>query len=128
MLSPSRLKRNLEKEEKRMARNEAHDQNMSRVARELGTALKHETANKWGAVRMQVREEDRRHAWRFRSDSDGSQRFLRVTHKAMSQSDNPVPMLIEQLQAGRWLDRLQGGPETSLVLFKDGRLEARARS
>jgi hypothetical protein len=46
----------------------------------------------------------------------------------MMQDDNPVPMLMEQLKAGHWLDRLEEGPETSLVLFQDGRLEARAGS
>lgn len=111
-----------------MAHHETHDQKMSRIARELGTALRQETAGRWGAVRTAGRGEDRRHAWRFRSDSDGSDRFLRVTHKAMMQDENPVPRLVEQLKAGRWLDRLKEGPETSLVLFKSGRLEARARS
>ena len=45
-----------------------------------------------------------------------------MTHKAMMQS--PVPMLLEQLQAGRWLDRLDEGSETSLVLRSGGRLHA----
>lgn len=111
-----------------MAHDEMYDRKMSHIARELGTALKQEAAGRWGAVRTAMRGEDRRHAWRFRADTGGRDRFLRVTHKAMSQGENPVPMLIEQLKVGRWLDRLQEGPETSLVLFKGGRLEARARS
>lgn len=106
-----------------MIQNESHEQKISRVTQELGTALRQQAKGKWGAVRTAGRGEDRRYAWRFlQPGENGSHRFLRVTHKAMMQS--PVPMLLEQLQTGRWLDRLDEGSETSLVLRSGGRLHA----
>lgn len=112
-----------------MIRNQSHEQQISRVARELGTALRRQAKGKWTAVRTAGRSEDRRHAWRFaHADSSQGTRFLRVTHKAMMQSAAPVPMLLEQLNAGRWLDRLNEGPETSLVLRSGGRLESTRRN
>lgn len=109
-----------------MARNETHKQKMSRVARELGAAVRREAAGKWTRLRVGERDEKGRHAWKFQPGPNAGVRFLRVTHRAMDQSDNPVPLLLEHLEAGRWLDRLNDGPETSLVLDEGGRLEVRA--
>lgn len=106
-----------------MAKRETHEQKMSRVAKELGDAVRRQASGKWSTMRMGERDESHGHAFKFRPTPGSDIRYLRVTHKAMGQ---PVPVLMEQLQAGRWLDRLTDGPETSLVLHEDGRLEARA--
>ena len=111
-----------------MIQNESHDRRISRVTHQLSAALKQQAAGKWGTVQTAGRSESGRYAWRF-AHADGNQahRFLRVTHKAMLQSANPLPVLLEQLNAGRWLDRLTGESETSLVLRSGGRLENGAR-
>ena len=105
-----------------MTPNESHDQKMSRVAAELGTALRRQAAGTWRRVRTADRAEPNGHAWKFRPTPDATTRFLRVTHEAMDQDDNPVPALLASLSAGRWLARLDDGPETSLVLNADGKL------
>ena len=106
---------------------ETHDQKMSRVARELDAAIRRLAEGRWGSVRLADRDEGRRHAWRFRRGPKSGARFLRVTHRAMDQGENPVPLLMEQLAEGRWLDRLNGGADGSLVLDAGGRLELRPR-
>lgn len=109
-------------------KNESHDRRIARVTQQLSAALKKQAAGRWGAVRTAGRGEAGRYAWRF-AHADGSRahRFLRVTHKAMLQSANPLPVLLAQLQAGRWLDRLNGDSETSLVLRAGGQLENAGR-
>ncbi|HEX7242356.1 MAG TPA: hypothetical protein VF263_18860 [Longimicrobiaceae bacterium] len=98
---------------------ETHEQKMTRVARELGSALREQAAGRWGEVRTADRGEDHGHAWKFRTSPKDDGRFLRVSHRAMEERD--VPTLLEHLAAGRWLDRLN--EETSLMLHADGRLE-----
>ena len=107
-----------------MIQNESSDRRISRVTHQLSAALKRQAAGKWGTVQTAGRNENGRYAWRI-AHADGSQahRFLRVTHEAMLQSANPLPVLLEQLNTGRWLDRLTGDSETSLVLRSGGRLE-----
>lgn len=105
-----------------MSETESHDEKMTRIARELGAALRLQAEGAWKTVRTSERGEKQAHAWRFRRTAKGSPRFLRVTHEAMEQGDDPVPLLLSHLGTGRWLDRLNSG-ETSLVLAAGGRLE-----
>jgi hypothetical protein len=107
-----------------MAKNDPKREKMARVAHELGSALRRQARRNWDEVRMAERNEGPRHVWRFRSGSDGDERFLYVTHEALTKGENPAPALLKQLEAGRWLDRLQNGPETSLLLSTGGTLEA----
>jgi hypothetical protein len=107
-----------------MAKNDSEREKVARVAQELGSALRRQARRKWDAVRMAERNEGRRHVWRFRSSEDGGERFLYVTHEALTRGEDPAPGLLKQLEAGRWLDRLQNGPETSLLLSTGGTLEA----
>ena len=104
-----------------MTPNESQDEKMARITAELGKALRRQAAGTWRRVRTADRGEETRHAWKFRPTPDGSARFLRITHEAMTQGD--VPQLLNHLSAGRWLARLDDGPETSLLLQADGRLE-----
>jgi hypothetical protein len=103
-----------------MTPNETHEEKMTRIAAELGTALRRQAAGTWRRVRTGERAETNSHAWKFRPAPDADVRFLRVTHEAMDQGD--VPTLLKHLSAGRWLARLDDGPETSLVLNAGGRL------
>jgi hypothetical protein len=104
-----------------MTPNETHEQKMVRITGELDKALRRQAEGTWRRVRTSDRAETRGHAWQFRPGPDAATRFLRVSHKAMEQT--PVPMLLSQLNEGRWLARLDDGPETSLVLGAGGRLE-----
>jgi hypothetical protein len=106
-----------------MTPNETHEEKMARIATELGTALRRQAAGTWRRVRTADRAEPQGHVWKFRPTPDGASRFLRVSHKAMDQGENPVPLLLSQLSEGRWLARLDDGPETSLVLGSGGRLD-----
>jgi hypothetical protein len=105
-----------------MTPNETHEQKMIRITGELDKALRRQAEGTWRRVRTADRAEPRGHAWQFRPTPDGATRFLRVSHKAMEQADNPA-MLLSQLSEARWLARLDDGPETSLVLGAGGRLE-----
>jgi hypothetical protein len=104
-----------------MTSNESQDEKMTRITAELSKALRRQAAGTWRRVRTANRGETARHAWKFQPTPDGSSRFLRITHEAMTQGD--VPQLLSNLSAGRWLARLDDGPETSLLLQADGRLE-----
>ncbi|HET6762971.1 MAG TPA: hypothetical protein VFH27_04840 [Longimicrobiaceae bacterium] len=107
-----------------MDQNESQRDKASRVARELSGALRRRARVRWTQVQTSQRNEGRRHVWRFQDGAAGEQRFLYVTHQALAAGENTVPQLMEQLEAGRWLDRLNEGPETSLVLSTGGRLQA----
>lgn len=100
-----------------MTPNETHEAKIV----ELGKALRRQAAGTWRRVRTADRSESRGHAWQFRPTPEGATRFLRVSHAAMDQAE--VPALLQHLSAGRWLARLDDGPETSLVLKSGGRLE-----
>ena len=108
-----------------MARKESQAQKVARVSRELGVAVKREAAGRWKTVRTGDRREKNRHAWRFQPAPGSDVRYLRVTHAAMVEGEDPVPALLQHLSAAQWLDRLDGS-ETSLVLHEGGRLVARA--
>lgn len=102
-----------------MDRKETRQQRVTRVAQELSAALRQQVRGRW-KVRTADRNEPGRHVWRFREGPDARARFLHVEHRAMT--ENPTARLLELLDAERWLDRLQQGPETALVLSQDGQL------
>lgn len=97
---------------------------VSEVAKELGAVLRRQARKRWETVRTAERNEGNRHVWRFQAGPDGTERFLHVMHDAMVQGKNAAPTLLEQLRTGRCFERLHDGPETSLLLSRDGRLEA----
>ena len=106
-----------------MALDESQDEKRTRVAKELGAALRRQAAGTWKRVKTMDRDEVGGHAWKFKPGPEADLRFLRVSNEAM---DQPVPQLLAHLKKGKWLDRLDGGDETSLVLEKDGRLRPAA--
>jgi hypothetical protein len=104
-----------------MDSNETRKQRVTRVARELSTELRRRARGRWAGVRTAQRDERGRHVWRFRAGK-GSERFLHIEHGAMVGGADPASRLLERLEAENWLDRLQEGPETALLLSRDGRL------
>lgn len=109
-----------------MDSNDSRKQRMMQVARELGAELRREARGRWDGVRTAQRNERGTHVWRFRSGA--GDRFLHVEHGAMVRGRDAASRLLQRLQAGRWLDRLQQGPETALLLSRDGDLAPYARS
>jgi hypothetical protein len=107
-----------------MEPNESKRDKASRVARELSGALRRQARRRWNEVKTAERNEGSRHVWRFQDGAAGGERFLYVTHQALAAGDNAAPALLQQLEAGNWLDRLNEGSATSLVLSTGGRLEA----
>ena len=110
-----------------MTPGETHDEKMARITAELSKALRRQAMGTWRRVKTANRGEATRHAWKFLPTADGSARFLRISHEAMEHGDDPVAQLLSSLSAGRWLARLDDGPETSLMLQADGRLERFSR-
>ncbi len=108
-----------------MGKNESREERRGRVASELGAALRRQAAGSWGRVRTAERHEDRGHAWRFQPGPSAPARFLRVTNEALDEARDSAAGLLSHLDAGRWLARLEDGPETCLVLHRGGRLQAR---
>jgi hypothetical protein len=96
------------------------NQDMARVAKEVGAVLRRQARKRWQTVRTAERTEGNRHVWRFRPE-DGTERFLHVSHDALRGGDSAS--VLEQLRAGRCFERLNRGPETALILSKGGRLE-----
>jgi hypothetical protein len=107
-----------------MEQNESQQEKVRRVARELSGSLRRQARRRWTTVKTSERNEGHRHVWRFTSAPDAQERFLYVSHEALAHGENAAPQLLEQLEAARWLDRLNDGEETSLVLSKGGRLVA----
>jgi hypothetical protein len=103
---------------------ESRQDQVSRVAREVGSVIRRQARRKWENVRTAERNEGRKHVWRFQSGPDRTDRFLYLSHDAMTDGENPAPALLEQLKSGRLFSRLDQGPETALMLSRDGRLEA----
>jgi hypothetical protein len=101
---------------------ETQRERMTRVAREIGPTIRQQARGRWQDVRMAERNEHGRHVWRFRAGPDGGERFLHVEHRAMVKGKDPAARLLERLEEERWLDRLQKGPDTALLLSRDGRL------
>jgi hypothetical protein len=105
-----------------MDRKETQQQRVTRVAQELGVAIRRQARGRWKQVRTAERNEPGRHVWRFIESPEGEARFLHVEHKAMTHGADASGRLLGQLEAEGWLDRLQQGPETALLLSKDGQL------
>ncbi|HEV2148663.1 MAG TPA: hypothetical protein VGR37_14765 [Longimicrobiaceae bacterium] len=103
---------------------ETQKQRITRVARELGPAIREQARGRWTGLRTAERNEPGRHVWRFRSGPGGSERFLHIEHRAMMRGKDPAARLLERLEAEQWLDRLHDGPETALLLSRDGQLAA----
>lgn len=103
---------------------ETRTERMTRVAEELGTALRRQARGRWKKVRTAQRNERNRRVWRFRFPAGGGERFLYIRHQAMLEGGDPAGRLLDQLEAEHWLDRLRQGPAAALVLTKEGRLEA----
>ena len=75
-------------------------------------------------MRTAERNEPGRHVWRFRAGPGERERYLHIEHRAMVRGADATASLLEQLQTGRWLDRLAQGPETAVLLSGDGQLTA----
>ena len=103
---------------------ETRQQQMKRVARKLSGTIRRQARERWTEVRTAERNERGRHVWRFRSGPAQGERFLHIEHGAMVQGKNPAARLLKQLEDAGWLDRLQQGPETALLLSKNGQLAA----
>jgi hypothetical protein len=107
-----------------MTPREQHKQQITRVAGELSAAIREQAQGRWSRVHTAERNEPGRHVWRFRTGPGEGERFLHIEHRAMVRDGNAAASLLEQLQAGRWLDRLQQGPETAVLLSRDGQVTA----
>jgi hypothetical protein len=105
---------------------ETMKQKLTRVAEELGSAMRQQAGGRWNRVRTAKRNLGNRHVWRFRPGSGEPDRFLLFSHHAMTDGENPAATLLAQLEAAHWLDRLQDGPETTFRLESGGRLRARS--
>jgi hypothetical protein len=103
---------------------ETPQQKLTRVAREVGTVIREQAGGRWERVRTAERNEGKRHVWRFRSGGQPD-RFLHLSHRAMTKGEDPTTTLLAQLQRADWLDRMQQGPETTFFLAPSGRLQAR---
>jgi hypothetical protein len=107
-----------------MTPREQHRQQITRVAGELTTSIKEQARGRWSRVQTAERNQGGRHVWRFRAGPGQAERFLHIEHRAMVRDGDTAASLLEQLQAGNWLDRLQQGPETAVLLSRDGQLTA----
>lgn len=107
-----------------MDRKETQKQRITRVARELSTTIRQQARGRWQEVRTAERNERGRHVWRFQSGPGGGERFLHIEHRAMVRGDDPAARVMERLESEHWLDRLQKGPETALLLSGNGQLAA----
>jgi predicted site-specific integrase-resolvase len=101
---------------------ESTEQRLTRVIQELGSSIRDQARGRWKGVRTAQRKQGSRQVWRFRT-GDRKERFLFVPHDAMVQGRDAAEVLMAQLRAERWLDRLQTGPETAYVLSPAGRLK-----
>ena len=107
-----------------MTPREMQKQQITRVADELSPAIREQAQGRWSRVHTAERNEPGRHVWRFRTGPGEGERFLHIEHRAMVKNGSTAASLLEQLQSGRWLDRLQQGPETAVLLSHDGQLTA----
>lgn len=103
---------------------ETQKQRMARVAQEISSAIRRQARDRWTEVRTAERNEPGRHVWRFQPAQGEGERYLHIEHRAMVQGKNPAGRLLKRLEAEGWLDRLQQGPETALLLSSDGQLAA----
>lgn len=107
-----------------MDRKETPQQRMTRVAREISSTIRRQARGRWAEVKTAERNEPGRHVWRFQSATGGDDRFLHIEHRAMVQGKNPAARLLQQLDAERWMDRLQQEPAMAILLSRDGQLAA----
>ena len=106
-----------------MTSRETEKQRITRVAGELGAAIREQARGRWKRVRTAERNERGRHVWRFRAGPGEGERFLHIEHRAMVQGRGTASSLLQQLEAGRWLDLLQAS-DTAVLLSDDGQLTA----
>lgn len=101
---------------------EEMNRRVTRVSRKLSSAIRRQARGRWKEVRTAERNERSRRVWRFRSGPDHGECFLHIDRRAMVNGNDPAARLMEQLEAERWLDRLQDGSETALLLSRTGQL------
>ncbi|MEX2570253.1 MAG: hypothetical protein WD737_03040 [Gemmatimonadota bacterium] len=97
---------------------------VTRVAKEMGAAIRKQARTKWKQVSTAERNEQGRHVWRFRSGPDQDERFLHIEHRTMVQGRNPAARLLKQLESQQWADRLEEDPSSALLLARNGQLVA----
>jgi hypothetical protein len=105
-----------------MAPKETKRQRVDRVAQELSPQIRQQARGRWKEVQTAQRNEQGRHVWRFRPGPGEDERFLHIDHQAMVRGEKSAERVLNRLEEGRWLDRLQKGPETSLLLSRSGEL------
>jgi hypothetical protein len=105
---------------------ETTKQKLTRVARELGAAMHQQAGGRWSSLRTAKRDLGDRHVWRFRAGGGDPDRFLLLSHRCMTEGEDPTATVLSQLNQQRWLDRLQDGPETHFRLARGGRLQGRS--
>ena len=106
-----------------MTPREMQKQQITRVAGELSPAIREQARGRWSRVQTAERNQGGQHVWRFRAGPGERERFLHIEHRAMVRRGDTAASLLEQLQTGQWLDRLQGA-ETALLLSANGKLTA----
>lgn len=106
-----------------MTPREMHRQQITRVAGELSPAIREQARGRWSRVQTAERNQGGQHVWRFRAGPGEGERFLHIEHRAMVREGNTAASLLQQLQTGQWLDRLQG-TETAVLLSANGQLSA----
>jgi hypothetical protein len=106
-----------------MESSESRSEQRAQVSRALGRRLRRDARRRWDGVRTAERSERGHQVWRFRPGAGAGERFLHVANEAMEQAEDAGRALFRQLRAGRWLDRLDEGGETSLRLTAAGRIE-----
>jgi hypothetical protein len=106
---------------------ESQKQRIVRVAEELSISIRRQARGRWKGIRTARRNARGCHVWRFRSVRGGGERFLHIEHRAMVNGRDTAARLLEQLEAEAWLDRLHRGPDTALLLSRDGQLAAYPR-
>ena len=101
---------------------ETKQQRMQRVAQELSPQIREQARGKWKDVRTAERNEQGRHVWRFRPGPGEDERFLHIEHQALVRGENSAALVLNRLEQGHWLDRLQQGPDNALLLSRTGEL------
>jgi hypothetical protein len=91
------------------------------VARELGISIRKQVRARWDGMLTAERTHRGRHVWRFRSAPGENERFLHIEHRAMANGSDPADRLLKLLDAQRWMELLEEGPHTALLLSaRDG--------
>lgn len=103
---------------------ETRQERVTRVCRELSSSIRRRARGRWKEVRTAERNERDRHVWRFQAGPGAGDRFLHIEHRTLAQGTDAPKRLMQQLEQEGWLDRLQAGPDKSLLLSADGQLAA----